>query len=79
MVIGFFDNYYDGFEENPNSPCRVAVGVRGYTILEAPLQIRFTPRPRNASGKKCLCNEFVNECTHNKHCVLVCILEEFLV
>ena len=81
MVIGFFDNDYDGFEENPNRPCPVAVGVRGYRVLEIPLQIRLIPRPRNASGKKSLVhffNRFANECTHNKQCVLVCILERLL-
>ena len=52
VVIGFFDYVYDGFEEDPNSPCDVNVVVAGRT-LEIPLQIRFTPRPRNASGKNC--------------------------
>ena len=51
MVIGFFDDDYDGFEENPNSPCHVNVVVTGRT-LEIPLPIRFTPTPKNASGKK---------------------------
>ena len=53
MVIGFFDDDYDGFEENPNSPCPVAVGIRAYRVLEIPLQIRLIPRTRTASGKKC--------------------------
>ena len=53
VVIGFFDDDYDGFEENPNSPCHVNVVVTGRT-LEIPLPIRFTPTPKNASGKKWL-------------------------
>ena len=52
VVIGFLDYVYDGFEEDPNSPCDVNVVVSGRT-LEIPLQIRFTPRQRNASGKNC--------------------------
>ena len=62
MVIGFFDNDYDGFEEDPNSPCRVAVGVRGYRILEVPLQIRLLPNQEMHQVKT---NEFHNNCTHN--------------
>ena len=52
VVIGFFDDDYDGFEEDPNSPCHVNVVVTDRT-LEIPLRIRLTPKPRNASGKKC--------------------------
>ena len=66
MVIGFFDNDNVGFEENPNRPCPVAVGVRGYRVFETPLQIRLIPRSRNASGKKSLvhfCNQSGNECS----------------
>ena len=65
-MIGFFDNDNVGFEENPNRPCPVVVGVRGYRVFEIPLQIRLIPRSRNASGKKSLvhfCNQFGNECT----------------
>ena len=51
VVIGFFDDDYDGFEENPNSPCHVDVVITG-RALEIPLLIRFTPTSKNASGKK---------------------------
>ena len=51
VVIGFFDDVYGGFEETPNCPCHVNVIVTGRT-LEVPLQIRLTPTPRNAYGKK---------------------------
>ena len=50
VVIGFFDDVYDGFEENPNCPCHVNIVVTDRT-LEIPLQIRLTPTPRNTSGK----------------------------
>ena len=52
VVIGFFDDVYDGFEESPNCPCHVNVIVTGRT-LEVPLQIRLKPTPRNdCYGKK---------------------------
>ena len=63
VVIRFFDDVYDGFEENPNCPCHVNVIVTGRT-LEIPLQIRLTPTERNASGK--ICSALVNKYTLQK-------------
>ena len=73
VVIGFFDDVYDGFEENPNCPCHVNIIVTDRT-LEIPLQIRLTPTSINAYGKKMF---FVVICqqVHTLHAVNCCSLE----
>ena len=49
VIVGFSNDEYEGLEENPNRPCRVAVDVNA--TREIPLQIRLTPTPRNATSK----------------------------
>ena len=49
MIVGFSNDEYEGLEENPNRPCRVAVDVNA--SREIPLQIRLTPTPRSATSK----------------------------
>ena len=49
VIIGFSNDEYEGLEENPNRPCRVAVDVNA--TREIPLQIRLTPTPGNATSK----------------------------
>ena len=57
MVIGFSQDEYIGDEgestdvSRPNNPCTVTVEIFERN-LEIPLQIRLTPRERNATSKK---------------------------